>query len=61
MWFEDEDAVKKLVDAHPMVQPFAGSWSDQANGMHQINSMHSHSPVSLSFLLFRPVTDVVSV
>lgn len=41
LWFEDEDALKKFVDDHPMAAGFASSWSDQSNGMHQINGKPS--------------------
>lgn len=41
MWFEDEDALKAFVEKHPSAQPFSQSWSDQSNGMHQINGEHS--------------------
>ncbi|ETN38113.1 uncharacterized protein HMPREF1541_07737 [Cyphellophora europaea CBS 101466] len=38
LWFEDEEAIEKLTTTHPAIAPFAESWSDQSNGMHQINA-----------------------
>lgn len=37
LWFEDQDSVQELIKSHPMITPFAESWSDQSSGMHQIN------------------------
>lgn len=37
MWFEDQDALEAFSAKHASAKPFVSSWSDQSNGMHQIN------------------------